>query len=34
MINKEFGGNVEKSEARTDGQFQINIVDQSCPLFK
>ena len=33
MIIKEFGGTVAKSDARTDGQFKVN-VDTNCPLFK
>ena len=33
MIQKEFGGTVEKKEAREDGQFTIHI-DNTCPIFR
>lgn len=33
MINKEFGGNVEKHLLREDGQHEIKI-DTNCLLFK
>lgn len=33
MLNKEFGGHVERKEGREDGQFDIE-VDSSCLLFK
>ncbi|ESO10561.1 hypothetical protein HELRODRAFT_185249 [Helobdella robusta] len=33
MINKEFGGKVEKTDAREDGQFKIS-VDINSPIFK
>lgn len=33
MINKEFGGNIQRHETREDGQHNID-VETSCPLFK
>ncbi|XP_026280572.1 GMP synthase [glutamine-hydrolyzing] isoform X2 [Frankliniella occidentalis] len=33
MLNKEFGGQVERKEGREDGQFDIE-VDPTCLLFK
>jgi len=33
MLNKDFGGSVERKEGREDGQFTIT-VDTSSPLFK
>ena len=33
MLNKEFGGCVERKEGREDGQFTIN-VDTNSPLFR
>lgn len=33
MLNKEFGGAVERKEGREDGQFTI-LVDQTSPLFR
>ena len=33
MMNKEFGGQVERKEGREDGQFDID-VDTNCLLFK
>ncbi|KAK3911777.1 GMP synthase [glutamine-hydrolyzing] [Frankliniella fusca] len=33
MLNKEFGGQVERKEGREDGQFDIE-VDTTCLLFK
>lgn len=33
MINKEFGGRVEKTDAREDGQFKVTL-DTTSPLFK
>ncbi|XP_034229959.1 GMP synthase [glutamine-hydrolyzing] isoform X2 [Thrips palmi] len=33
MLNKEFGGQVERKEGREDGQFDID-VDATCLLFK
>jgi GMP synthase (glutamine-hydrolysing) len=33
MMNKEFGGQVIRKDAREDGQFVIDI-DQKCVLFK
>ena len=32
LLNKEFGGNVQRKDTREDGQFPI-IVDESSPLF-
>lgn len=32
MINREFGGSVQKKDVREDGQLQIE-VDANCPLF-
>ena len=33
MINKEFGGDVTKTDARDDGQTEIEI-DPECGIFK
>ncbi|KAG4073581.1 hypothetical protein HA402_000805 [Bradysia odoriphaga] len=33
MINKEFGGTIQRHEAREDGQHEIQI-ETACPLFK
>ena len=33
MINKEFGGEVTKTDARDDGQTEVEI-DTSCAIFK
>lgn len=33
MINQMFGGTVEKSALRKDGQFDI-MVERSCPIFE
>ena len=33
MINKEFGGEVAKTDARDDGQTEIEI-DPECAVFK
>lgn len=33
MINKEFGGTIQRHETREDGQHDIEI-EPSCPLFK
>lgn len=33
LINKEFGGTVERKDLREDGQMSIQ-VDTTCPLFK
>jgi len=33
MMNKEFGGQVDRKEGRVDGQFTID-VDNKCLLFK
>lgn len=33
MLNKEFGGQVERKEGREDGQFDVD-VDTTCLLFK
>lgn len=33
LLNKEFGGTVEKKETREDGQFPI-LLDETCLLFK
>lgn len=33
MINKEFGGTIQRQETREDGQHEIE-VENSCPLFK
>ena len=32
LLNKEFGGNVQRKETREDGQFSI-VVDETSPLF-
>lgn len=32
LLNKEFGGNVQKKDTREDGQFPV-LLDETCPLF-
>lgn len=32
MLNKEFGGTVQRKDVREDGQYDIE-VEQGCPLF-
>ena len=33
LINKEFGGEVTKTDARDDGQTEVEL-DTECPIFK
>ena len=33
IMNKEFGGIVNRTATREDGQFKINL-DVKCPLFR
>lgn len=32
MLNKEFGGTVQRKDVREDGQYDIE-VEPACPLF-